>query len=443
MRTKRRLWALGLTGLFLTGGGMLGCAPHKPWRVAPVSGQPVPPPETSAWLPGTNGAAVIVVEFDDQGEMWSGAQRDFALTQIETYANEGPPLTVVVFVPGWHHSAQHGDSHLAGFQAVLNELAGEFKGRRWIGVYLGWRGESLDFPGLCYLTYWNRRSAAARVGGIPAASFFADLASIVQPDDKKRHDHENKNKNMLIVIGHSFGARVVETAVTNALPFDDGKPTLDLVVLLNEASEALRAKTAIDRFKSGAEPGRPAVAPQIVSITSKGDTATKAAFPAGQWVLSLGQRFQDYQEYGDAAEKTLLPPQANLFRHTAGHTEALWSHVLKLPEDELTWPQREDVTPFNLDSVLPGPRPDYLLVPVDRDHYNDGTPYWIIEVPQEIVLDHYDIFNGHLRGLLGGLIVKWFRKPEEVKAQRAQNFQMRKENSDRSRRSRTLTPENP
>ena len=33
--------------------------------------------------------------------------------------------------------------------------------------------------------------------------------------------------------------------------------------------------------------------------------------------------------------------------------------------------------------------------------------------------------------------------PEEVKAQRAQNFQMKKENSDRSRRSRTLTPENP
>jgi hypothetical protein len=424
--------ALALLVLLFTLGGVLGCVPHQPWRVAPVAGQQ-PPPTESSWLHGENKTEILIVEFDDQGEVWRDSQRDFALTRIEEFAKEESPLTVLVFVPGWHHSARDPDKNLADFQKVLGELAGttDFGERRWVGVYLGWRGESVDFPLLRYLTYWNRRSAAARVGGIPVASLFADLASIVH----------GRNDNMLVVIGHSFGARVVETAVTNGLPFDEGTPTLDLVVLLNEASEALRAKTAIDRFKKGIETGQPAPAPQIVSITSVGDTATKRAFPFGQWWLYLAQQFQDYQVYGNDEERA-LPAQVKLFRHTAGHTGALWSHVVKTPDEVPDWQGREDVTPFSTHGLLPGDRPDHLLVPLDGN-FNHRTPYWIIQVPQGIVDDHNDIFNENLRGMLGGIVAKWFEAPAQLKEERQRYFLQRKDKAREDRRLRTPIPEKP
>jgi hypothetical protein len=172
-----------------------------------------------------------------------------------------------------------------------------------------------------------------------------------------------------------------------------------------------------------------------------GDTATKRAFPFGQWWLSLAQQFQDYQVYGEAEEKS-LPAQVELFRHTAGHTEALWSHVVKTPVEVPDWPTRPDVTPFSEHSLVPGPHPDFLLVPVEHA-FNRGTPYWIIPVPQGIVDDHYDIFNDHLRGMLGGVVAKWFASPAQVKHERQRDFDLRKKNSAQKRLMRTPVPSLP
>ncbi len=418
------------TLLLIMIGTETGCVPNRPWRTSPTSTQNLPDSQSS-WLKGTHGEDLFVVEFDDQGESFGHSQPDFALEHIREMAQDPSdkrPLMVMVFVHGWHHSAKAGDANLESFRRVLSDLAQApgLTDRRWVGVYIGWRGESVNFPLLRYLTYWNRRNAAARVGGIPFARFLAELSSIVQ----------SRDENMMMAIGHSFGGRVVETAVTNAMAFDEGKPKLDLVVLLNEASEGLRAKMSIDAIRHDTAksqvPREPQ--PEFVSLTSVGDSATGVAFPLGQWLPSLNQRFQDYSQYGDAREKTLAG-QESLFRHTAGHTSDLWSHAVKTPDQVPDWSNRQDVTPFSIHDVLPGPKPDYLLVPIDNS-FNQGTPYWIIQVPKEIIFDHDDIFNNQVRGLLAGIIKKWFEEPAKVKGERLKTYLQRKESKEKIQRSK-------
>jgi len=430
MKRRERLryamaWAL-VTAVI----GLVGCVENVSYRLAPGSGN-TPGPAQQAWLKGDHESEVFVVEFDDQGELWPTGERQFVLSRIEDLVRDmaqgGPPLTVLVFVHGWHHNAKAGDANLESFRSVLGKLAGSpaFSARRWLGVFIGWRGEAVSLPPLNFLTYWNRRNAAARVGGIPFAHFLADLATRVQSNDE----------NMMLVIGHSFGARVVETSVTNVLGFYTGmteggskpKPLLDLVVLLDEASEALRAKAMIDTFRhEGAWPG----APQLVSITSTQDTATGFAFPLGQGFLALRERFRDYRNEGRPEEQA-LPNQEELFTHTAGWTPALWSHCVTVaPAGYQEANQPPDVVPFSISGLEPGATPDYLLVPIQNTacagkggSFNSGTPYWILQVPDEIILNHNDIFNEHLQGLLGGIVFKYFGSSEVIKSNKIKRMQ--------------------
>jgi len=387
--------------------GSAGCAPHRAWRTAPTD-QVQPPPDQSSYLKGKNGDETFIVEFDDQGELWSQAERDFALNRINALAKEETPLTVMVFVHGWHHSAKEGDTNLDSFRRVMGDLAKSpsIKGRKWVGLYLGWRGDSISIPWLNTVTYWNRRNAAARVGGIAAAHLLADLSAVVGA----------KPSNMLMVVGHSFGGRVVETAVTNAMAFSENKPLVDLVILLNEASEALRAKETIDAYKEDIRMSKapPSEAPEIVSVTSIGDLATRLAFPLGQWPVSLSLRFRNYERDGNAEEK-LLPSQADLFRHTAAHTPALWSHSVKSAvSSDPGNPKGITFSAMGLEQNL---KPDYVMAPLDNV-FNQGTPYWIMRVPTGIIDDHDDIFNNRVRGMIAAIVAKYFKAPEVVKLQR-------------------------
>ena len=76
--------------------------------------------------------------------------------------------------------------------------------RAYIGVYLGWRGQSI--PGDLFLSFWNRRDAAQRVGSSDYAEAIYRLMAVTK---------ENSQDSRIVIVGHSFGARVLETAITN------------------------------------------------------------------------------------------------------------------------------------------------------------------------------------------------------------------------------------
>lgn len=427
------------TTYFALAGGVLawfavgiGCTPLKAYRQAPNPQAPQSNPKTGSWwVNPTDGSEMLVVEIDDQGEMWGNPEREFAINRVRFLAEKtDKPLTLIVFAHGWHHNALASDSHLIAFQQEISSFARRDPTRRWAGLYLGWRGESSSFPLITYLTYWNRRNAAARVGGIPVAHFLGNIAKVVA-DPKSQADVLSTttplNDNMLIVVGHSFGGRVIETAVTNALAFDTFKSPIDLVVLLNEASEALRAKAVIDAYKTNADPERGYdLPPRIVSITSVGDWATGITLPIGQWFVALREKFRDYQTSGTEDEKT-LPGQKKLFEDTAAHTPKLSSHLVEDAKQPLGPEKAGGVTYFPLKKTPNDKDPEYVLVPVDKTAYNSRTPYWIIEVPKTISKDHDDIFNDRLSSMIEAIIDTWFPSPSSVKRQRLNEVKAREE----------------
>lgn len=278
------------------------------------------------------------VEFDDQGAYWNRFEADAALFEAQ-YAAEHGGTTVVVYAHGWKHNASVCDHDVACFRSLLTHLSElETKAavlrheppRHLVGVYLGWRGLSLKTPILKEFTFWARKSTAERVGREGALDFLARLDGLVH---SWRSTPENRSRE--IVIGHSFGADIVFSALEGELksraivatrdygitpginPYDPGHwgpisahdrrralgdttspvPITigpDAVFLINPAFEASRYETFNRLSQQYAFSGDQL--PLIFILSSKGDSATRVAFPLGRRLDTLLERTRDQQQ---------------------------------------------------------------------------------------------------------------------------------------------------
>ena len=161
------------------------------------------------------------VEFDDQGDYWSRTQVD-TLQQVivdEARRSDSHGILMVVFVHGWKHNAAVCDENVACFREVLQSLynlervrsaGGGSPPRRIIGIYVGWRGLSVTPPGLKEVSFWTRKNTAHRVG---RGQILELLTSLEELRDRLNAAGDGNSK--LISIGHSFGAAVTYSAVSN------------------------------------------------------------------------------------------------------------------------------------------------------------------------------------------------------------------------------------
>ena len=386
--------------------------------------KPAPPSEAKSWMETAGGKECLVVEFDDQGEPYGSLngqmdQRAAALRRIDDLTKTTQALNIILFVHGWHHSAKTNplDPNLQSFLGIIDHLnlmenskaslqavnsaSTEPSPSKWVGIYIGWRGENIPIRGVNVLTFWNRKNAAARVGGLALSHFLNDVGSHLKKD--------HADGRLYLAVGHSFGGRVLENSISNSIVGQKGRSTIDLVVLLNEASEAAKAKAAMDVLADHVKTEETWVRPQIVSITSDMDTATGFWFPTGQWLPSLKLFFRDYKKYGTQQETALELDQGDLFRFTAGHLEKLWTHVLIKPGAMPDWDQRvgEDVVPFWM-KTSKGPHqtpPDYLIVP-RKGAYSPKNPYWVFSVHKEVMQNHNDIFGEPVLELIEALLAQ-------------------------------------
>jgi len=198
-----------------------------------------------------------IIEFDDQGQLFSRAQLDAVLERIEQESATREFLAVV-FVHGWKHNAREGDDNLNHFRDVLNRLSATEAAlslgqgvtpRRVIGIYLGWRGLSVSTPGLDNLSFWDRKNTAQKVGHGEVTEVLSRLELIRRV--RNAQDPGTHQRSRLVVVGHSFGGAVVFTAVAQILESrflatagptgvsSDIEGFGDLVVLINPAFEAL------------------------------------------------------------------------------------------------------------------------------------------------------------------------------------------------------------
>ena len=220
--------------------------------------------------------SLAVIEFDDEGTHWNREQFTQVRRVIEHIGTEqaeqylSPPeslapvarsegIFLVAFVHGWRHDAAETSMSLQQFRWFVRELAksdevcnsesildnkansgsGLSMGRpcgsrpHVVGVYLAWRGKStgtlgerLVVPEI--MSFWGRKATALRVAGTPMTeTFFGMLDALEKADEKlvaafsrselARGSSYVPVRSRSMIIGHSFGARVVEHAFAQAL----------------------------------------------------------------------------------------------------------------------------------------------------------------------------------------------------------------------------------
>lgn len=314
-------------------------------------------------------------------------------------------IIIITFIHGWMHNAAPEDQNLASFSELIRKKAeseasfaqqNNRRPRPIVGVYFAWRGLLWKLPIIKYFTFWNRKTAALRVGHLSCTEALFRIIRAVK---------SRNTRSQCIFVGHSFGGLIMENAICKALLGailkNDGHSTdspSDLVVLINPACEASSAKQFIDiieRNKVIVQMGEATTKdglpfPMLVSITSVGDLATKYAFPLGQFWVNIPKAFRDYINPPKG-----LPSQRYLNSHTAGHIPYFHNFELKpiqgreIDRDKLEFSFQEGQRKFQ-------------IVPKPSEHAS--LPFWLMQVPKEIVPNHSDIFTEAFEGMLSSLL---------------------------------------
>jgi len=244
------------------------------------------------------------------------------------------PLTLVAFVHGWRHNASADDTNVEGMRDLLSQLAesedkaahGPQPKRKVLGIYVGWRGLSLQEPNLLApASFWDRKAVATHVAQGSVRELFAELRLLRKSKNANGADRTQPPPMRMIIVGHSFGGLVVYHAVSqylleSAVEYDPQAQDQqvrafgDLVVLVNPAFEAsryepLHAITARQTYRTRQRP-------VFIAVTAENDFATGRAFPTGRALNTLLE-----------SERTYDGKQAN--KKTVGHIPRYRTHALR------------------------------------------------------------------------------------------------------------------
>lgn len=429
--------------------GFVGCAPFAQYRtVYEVCVSPTFPPapacesHTLQQLPAEGGANYLLgfVEFDDQGQLWDRKQMWAVVDKLSEEA-ASKDLLIVVFVHGWKHSAAPDDGNIRTFREVLARLSESeaylskrsgLPARQVAGIYLGWRGGSVTLPLVEELTFWERKNTAEKVGHAGVTEVLSRLELLKRVRESMT---DGSRRTRLVVVGHSFGGAVVNTALAQILGRGFVRTTCaaevqcdvagfgDLVVLINPAFEALLfgplSDMAAERglyFKSQL--------PVVAVLTSEADYATRYAFPAGRWVSTLFENERDLKRRNAATRQEETVEEGKASRSAVGHFEPYRTHRL-YPSDERT---RRQVSPMRGDEMAsafsqasagwvddqPGSKIPFGGLVLERTATSAGrNPYLVVYVDRRLIADHNDIDDPRVIDFIGQLIMISSHTPEQ------------------------------
>jgi hypothetical protein len=416
---------------------------------------------------------LFTVEFDDQGWLAGAAAEPAAaarqITQLMGRLQElveskkwPQPLSVVLYTHGWHHSASPADSNVIAFRKLLADMVtvekelcvakrdpklrssvdctvnepgvvNTSKVRRVLGIYVGWRGDSIRGPLIRHASIWDRKLAAEKVALGSVQELYASIHDFwryhaCHLETKFRPDCVDVR---LLTIGHSFGGLITYRGLAPRLmsgiverhrgfqlkegeiPYAYGFG--DLSVLINPAFEgsrfeALARAASLRAYEAGkgtgGPKGRTAQLPFLVIAQSRGDAATHYAFPLFRHVTTLFER-----TVGEEADANIK---------TVGWNRRYVTHELTLrgtkdecgsPPDagiqqklsaEAGWSERHLGTRFaEFDSaelrfchglVLRKSPDDASANPLARPAV---LPLWVLQTDTHVIEDHADFLNTH------------------------------------------------
>jgi pimeloyl-ACP methyl ester carboxylesterase len=277
-------------------------------------------------------------EFDDQGWSYDGDRQLAAIrarlaTELKDPAYMDADFVVVLFVHGWHHNAHDNDCNVQEARQMLRIGSEQFdqaikdgkfkRKRRMFGIYVGWRGESVNALGLRYSTVIDRRDTAEKVAKGSVRQLLADLHEqqlIAQAAAADRTDPADRAARMFTtVVGHSFGGLIVFNALSQQLTSDltaivdvvctpggaSGVTRVwpDVVVLINPAFEATRFEPLNRLADRAAGCGYRATHPVLMVITADNDQWTGSVFTTGRHLSTLFEGYDESTSQSRAQER--------------------------------------------------------------------------------------------------------------------------------------------
>lgn len=361
----------------------------------------------------TNKACLAFLEFDDMGESWDRRQLPEAIAMIERATSLPRPPVVAVFIHGWKNNARNEEGrrngNVIGFEGILEYLRQSvYPDSPIVGLYIGWRGDLIPsyWPVRRQLSYFNRENAAIRVPGPSLTNALVSVATTA---------HQRNPGSYVLMIGHSFGALVLERALSQAMAdyalrasAGSGTTTTpdggwaDLVTYVNSAAAANEGKQMLDLLKNRSvfltrdNTGREYPQPLFLSVSSLGDMATRFALPIGHGPSFLVHKttgsFRSYAE--PDVPQPPVQAQSAYFTSTVAHMQALQSHTVN--EGAACAEGSAPLSP-PVSFTLPNTKTYQLCEKGGR--WND-TPYWAMQVPASVVRNHSSIFTEDLVRLL-------------------------------------------
>lgn len=363
---------------------------------------------------------IAFAEFTERGNVFNSRWIDNILQKIETHEKESG-VVVIVFVHGWQHNADEEDKNVRDFKAVLAALSDSesfaLGSRKLVGLYVGWRGASIKVPLIENTTYWDRKAVAEEVGKGGVTKLLLALENI----DKKH------KRNVLVTIGHSFGAAIVVSAVTDVLidrvtdvqndrTADESiekteapiaKSIGDTIIVLNPAIEANQTLPLVEAAISREYTEKQS--PLFISISSDADSATHYAFPIGQSVELLfawkqANLERDYYHDRIESDDPILKEE-NLDTTAVGNFAPFLTHYLSSSKagdgspPTLSFDSCED----NIEQCVPkgvtrlSGHPTISPLPT---HY----PFYFIKTDDSVMNGHNDIFNCTMRTFVISLV---------------------------------------
>jgi len=357
------------------------------------------------------------VEIDDQGQLRDRAQMQSLLDNLYVEASK-ESLLINVFVHGWHHNAAPHASNVESFKhsmAQLSELESRLSKaqhkppRKVVGIYVGWRGESIDVPVLNNITFWERKNTAQEVGHLGMAELLLRLEEI----SNVKNTQQPPIKSRLVVVGHSFGGAAVYSATSQILAdrfvdsrgdknfVDTAKGFGDLVVLINPAFEALRYAPLYDLAQARCS-YFPDQRPRLVILTSESDYATKLAFPVGRFFSTLLEVHDTIRR--NDCKRPLVYSEGVADRHTVGHFDPLITHELR-PATQRKVVAYDQVQNVWRDQRVGGIQQYGSTELVSLGKTALRNPYLNVKVDKRLISDHNDVFGEEIMEFLRQLIV--------------------------------------
>jgi len=404
---------------------------------------------------------VGIIEIADDGSI-NPAQKKQAIEAVEKATKDGGML--LIFVHGWHHSARTCDRDLACFRSVLAQLRKAHKKEdvpAVVGLYIGWRGESLDQRGWNMGTLLNRKAVAERIGRTTGKEILVELNEwwLTRPT------------LTMITIGHSLGGAfvlqategkltggvsdiergrsgwysIVRTEEDREIALEQGRKAKraelgDLVVLVNPAIEASQyapfANDLPDKSLEGLHRAQLVAKrypydrqacyccdqmPILMTVASEADTAVGRFFPVAGWLEALTTfswrhlRSEYWRGIGHYSEQvthrlslTAPLPEGEIEKRKPRQVET----------DDCGCPMSyEGLTATKpLDLMNTATRSVFGSIVLEHDHerqyvleltpqqskrgWDNNAPYFVIETTRDVISEHSDIFNPVFMGFL-------------------------------------------